>query len=1366
MAFALCYTFPSFNQNYLPMPKLLLFMRKRCFLTIFLLYSLSFSLHAQKNLQQKFALEQKILADKKVTGVNISDERETPSSIFFDFAKPGYKEAEAPALLRNYLSLRPGYDNLEVAKQTVLNAGLHVKEYQQYFKGIPVAYSRYKALVRNENVLMLAGSYYQVPEALSVSPAITEQRALNIAKNQVGAKKYAWEEVQERIAATNNENVKKILQQELREYLPKGELVIVKDFTNKEVAEMHLAYKFNLYAAEPLSRGYIYVDAHTGKVLLYDAIIKHASGPVTVHTRYAGNRQIFTKQISGNDPNNGQPIVSSHPQTEPTYVPGSPTYVLIDDTRGKGMETYDLNNVGGLPISVGSLYAQGKSFTDVDNNWTLPEHKRSATEGGAAEAENDDIAWDAHWGAEMVYDYWGAKHKRKSYDGQDSKIVSYIHYGPAYDNAFWNGSVMTYGDGSGTSATGFKALTSLDVCGHEIGHGVCSSTSDLVYASESGAMNEGFSDIWAACVENFAIKNVDNTLASTYKPFYIGEQISYTNVPLRTMDCPKATSNPDTYGGQYWQDPNCSPNLANDECGVHTNSNVLNKWFYLITVGSGAGSGPDASYVRPNPVDNSPADDGINDKGQAYSVTGLGFAVTEQIAFLTEIMLSSTATYAEAREMSIAAAKAYSGDPCGQVVQTVTNAWYAVGVGAAFVTPCSATYGFVTQPGLTVAEGRTGVGCTGTDSIAVLILLPANSSATITTGGTATVNVDYTIPSVSFVNNTASLKVDTIHIYVNNDGVIEPDETINLTLSITNLGGNTANNTFTITIGDDDVTPVIGSDSITLLNENFDGVAKGFNLPAGWVETLEIPEVAGIDPTTAGKNHWGVFQPGTPNTSKSLAVTGRIVDPVLGTTASPDATYINTSTSEPRASTPLIDARGLSNLKLRFDFTVQGEVDPNGTDPEAFGKFDYMEVAYSYDGITYHSFGPGYIFASAQPDTGKFDNALPTFLNNKKFYLAFRWFNDTNAGGPFSVSIDNVVIKGVPKHIETIAGRVSNEAINGAQEVYFYSNPDGNIIAKVNAAGNNNYGCVTASLEKAGNSTFTLYSDNNEDNKVGDKIIRIAPATNNANGAYTISLYYTEEEIAAIETVTAASRQNLFIYKTSAATFNGANAGNTVKAAATYTAINGGGIFTASFNTGFSGFALGAVVSGALPITCADFKAVRTGNGVSLNWKVTNEQGNRKFEVERSVDGVNFKSIATLSADSRNGGLYNYSDNTSNGLTVYYRLKQTDADGSFHYICNVQQLAANGKVLVIGNAYPNPAKGMVSIKVTSSESHKIQVDLINHIGQLLNTYIQRISEGESSISLRLNNAPPGTYMLRFKDENGNLLNTQAIVIHH
>ena len=1358
------------------MLKLRLYRGKLCLLAFLFVSSHSVRLYAQKNLQQRIALEQKLLSDKKVTGVTISDERETPSSIFFDFAKPSYKEVETPALLRNYLSLKAGYDVYVDAKQTNISAYLNVKEYQQYFKGVPVAYSRYKVLIKNTDILALAGSYYDVPVSLSVIPAIAESDALSIAKKQVGAKKYAWEEMQDRITATSDENIKKFLQIELQEYLPKGQLVIVKDFTNKEKADMRLAYKFNLYAAEPLSRGYIYIDAHTGKVLLYDAIIKHASVPTTVSTRYAGNRVIQTKQISGTDPGNGQTLVSSHPASDtiggnPTpYIPGNPTYVLIDDTRGQngGIQTYDLNNVGGLPISLGALYAQAKSFTDVGNAWTLSEHKRAAAEGGANEAENDDIAWDAHWGAEMVYDYWGKRHNRKSYDGKDAGIKSYIHYGPAYDNAFWNGTAMTYGDGSGNSATGFKALTSLDVCGHEIGHGVCSNTSDLVYANESGAMNEGFSDIWAACVENFAIKEVDPALASRYKPFFIGEQISYTANPLRRMDNPKGVNDPDTRYGKNYINPNCTPTLANDQCGVHTNSNVLNKWFYLLTCGSGAGSGPDKDYVIAG-ADDSKRDDttgGLKQDVIPYSVTGLGFAVSEQLAFLTEVMLSSTANYDEARAMSIAAAKAYSGDPCGAIVQSVTNAWFAVGVGPAFVAPCTVTYGFITQPGLTVTEGRSGIGCTATDSLTIPFLLPAGSTATLTIGGTATQNVDYRIATTSFANNTSGTRTDSIKIYVNNDAVIEPLETISLSLAITNLGTNTSNNTFTVTIADDDVVPVIGTDSVTLLTQNFDGVTRGFNLPAGWTETLEIAEVPGVDPTTAGKNHWGVFQPGSPNASNSLAVTGRTINPVTGTTTSPDGTYINTSPSQTRTSTPMIDARGLSNIKLSFDFTVQGEVNPNGTDFEAFGKFDYMEITYSYDGTTYQPLGPGFIFAMAQPYTGRFDNVLPAFLNNKRFYLAFRWYNDTNAGGPFSVSIDNVIVKGLPRRIETIAGRLSNETINGAQEVYFYSNPDGNIIAKVNATGSNNYGCVAASLEKAGNSAFTLYSTASDNNKVGDKFIRITPTTNNANGTYTISLYFTEQEIAAIENATALPRQNLFIYKTSAPAFAGATAANTEKAAATFTAVNGGGLFTANFSTGFSGFAVGAATAKALPITCTNFKATRADNSVRLNWKVSDDQNNRKFEVERSTDGINFESIATVSAGSMNGGLYNYNDNGANSLTVYYRLKQTDADGSYHYICDIQQLKSNAKILMIANAYPNPANGLTSVKITSSESQKIHVELLNNIGQLFNKYVERISAGESNLTLRLNSAPTGTYLLRFKDEDGNLINTQSIIIRH
>ncbi len=380
---------------------------------------------------------------------------------------------------------------------------------------------------------------------------------------------------------------------------------------------------------------------------------------------------------------------------------------------------------------------------------------------------------------------------------------------------------------------------------------VCEFTADLVYEKESGAMNEGFSDIWAACVEYFVIKNVDPSLGSIYKPFYIGEQIAANPLrPLRRMDNPKAESDPDTYGGQFWRNPNCSPTLANDQCGVHTNSGVLNKWFYLMTVGSGAGSGPDASFAG--------VDDGVNDAGNSYSVTGVGFDLSEKITYMTELMLTSTAKFAEAREVSVNVAAAISGNPCSELVRTVTNAWYAVNVGAAFVQPCTITYGFTYQPGSYVSEGQSGPGCNVETVVSVPVVLPANSTATISLSGTALNNVDYRISATTLSNTGATTRQDSITIFVKNDGVVEGDETVILNLAVTNTGINPVNSTYTLHIVEDDVVPVIGTGSVSLLSENFTR-SDGFADPAGWQEILEIPEEANGVQAAKGKNQWGIF---------------------------------------------------------------------------------------------------------------------------------------------------------------------------------------------------------------------------------------------------------------------------------------------------------------------------------------------------------------------------------------------------------------------------------------------------------------------------------------------------------------------------
>ena len=316
-------------------------------------------------------------------------------------------------------------------------------------------------------------------------------------------------------------------------------------------------------------------------------------------------------------------------QSIQTTLSGS-SYILADATRGSGINTYNMKK--------GTSYTAAVNFTDADNNWTAAEYNNTNKDNGA---------FDAHWGAEKTYDYWSSVHGRNSYNNAGAAIKSYVHYSSAYDNAYWNGSVMTYGDGSGTY---FDILTSIDVAGHEIGHAVCSSTSNLAYQKESGAMNEAFSDIWGACIEYFAAPNKATWL--------IGEDIERRagHLSLRSMSNPKTELQPDTYGGTYWKTVNCTPLSNNDYCGVHTNSGVLNHWFYILTIGK----------------------TGTNDIGSSYNVSGIGIDKAAKIAFRTEsVYLTSNSTYANARTYGIQSATDLYGANSAEVIAT-TNAFYAL----------------------------------------------------------------------------------------------------------------------------------------------------------------------------------------------------------------------------------------------------------------------------------------------------------------------------------------------------------------------------------------------------------------------------------------------------------------------------------------------------------------------------------------------------------------------------------------------------------------------------------------------------------------------------------------------------------------
>lgn len=265
-------------------------------------------------------------------------------------------------------------------------------------------------------------------------------------------------------------------------------------------------------------------------------------------------------------------------------------------------------------------------------------------------------ALDAHWGMEMTHDYYTQVFNRDSYDGNGSVVKNFI-------NGIWPTALsqnnaaalpapyfsMVYGLGDGDD---MDPVVGLDVMGHEFTHMVTETNGNggLDYVGESGALNESFSDIFGTCIEFFT-KGQDAN-------WTMGEGIILNNPGFfRSMSAPKQAQDPDTYEGQYWVNPN---NTQNDNGGVHTNSGVQNKWFYLLTEGG----------------------TGTNDNGDAYTVTGIGIEKAEKIAYRNlTTYLTPQATFMDAYTGSLQAAEDLFGDSTSAEYKSVKDAWFAVGIG-------------------------------------------------------------------------------------------------------------------------------------------------------------------------------------------------------------------------------------------------------------------------------------------------------------------------------------------------------------------------------------------------------------------------------------------------------------------------------------------------------------------------------------------------------------------------------------------------------------------------------------------------------------------------------------------------------------
>lgn len=179
----------------------------------------------------------------------------------------------------------------------------------------------------------------------------------------------------------------------------------------------------------------------------------------------------------------------------------------------------------------------------------------------------------------VTYDFFWKLFKRNSLDNQGLSLKGTVHYGKDYQNAFWNGQQMVFGDGDGVIFNRFTAA--IDIVAHELTHGIIESESNLLYFRQTGALNESIADVFGSLVKQYY-----HSQTAAQADWLIGEGLLGKGIHghgLRSLSHPGSAYNDPLLG----QDPQPGHmhhyvNTREDNGGVHLNSGIPNRAFYLV----------------------------------------------------------------------------------------------------------------------------------------------------------------------------------------------------------------------------------------------------------------------------------------------------------------------------------------------------------------------------------------------------------------------------------------------------------------------------------------------------------------------------------------------------------------------------------------------------------------------------------------------------------------------------------------------------------------------------------------------------------------------------------------------------------------
>ena len=378
--------------------------------------------------------------------------------------------------------------------------------------------------------------------------------------------------------------------------------------------------------------------AQEGKPFYYDTVVNARTGAIIAQWQ-----ALQTVIGQGKSQYNGVVPIS-------TSQSGG-MFQMLDPLRGTG------GKFGGMAITNADHSSSnnpnpGGVYTNSTNNWG---DGLQYNGGSTTDANGQTAAVNALWGLMNTYDTNKNVLGWQSLDGSNTATYIAVHVDRDYDNAFYDDSCkcMYIGDGSF-----FHSLGSIDVIGHEMSHGVTASTADLIYAGESGGLNESNSDIGGDMVEAYArAGGTGDVVPATGNDWMTGKEISKSGEPLRWMYKPsKDGSSPDAW----------SSSLKNLD--VHYSSGPNNRMFYFLSQGSNADPASDyhSKYLVKQPA----------------AMSGIGNDKAYRIWFkaLTTKFTSST-NYADARNKVLASAQELYGADSREAI-AVKRAYAAINVGA------------------------------------------------------------------------------------------------------------------------------------------------------------------------------------------------------------------------------------------------------------------------------------------------------------------------------------------------------------------------------------------------------------------------------------------------------------------------------------------------------------------------------------------------------------------------------------------------------------------------------------------------------------------------------------------------------------